>query len=100
MGGSLELRPLGILTVRNRVVSTALRMVLEPIFHREFTEHSYGFRLGRSCKDALRGVGPLFRNGRSRVVDIDICGYFDLIPQGRLTEVVAERIADGGGSGW
>jgi RNA-directed DNA polymerase len=52
--GSRETRPLGIPTVPDRVVQTALRMVLEPIFEREFAEHSSGFRPGRGCKDALR----------------------------------------------
>ena len=52
--GSKEKRPLGIPTVRDRVVQTAVLMVLEPIFERDFAEHSYGFRPGRGCKDALR----------------------------------------------
>lgn len=93
--GSPEKRPLGIPTVRDRVVQTALRMVLEPIFEREFAPHSYGFRPGRSCKDALRRVEKLLRKGHVQVVDIDIRGYFDHIPHGRLMELVAERIADG-----
>lgn len=57
--GSMEKRPLGIPTVRDRVVQTALKMVIEPIFEREFAEHSYGFRPGRGCKDALRRVDEL-----------------------------------------
>ena len=55
--GSKEKRPLGIPCVRDRVVQGALRMVIEPIFENEFVEHSYGFRPGRGCKDALRGSG-------------------------------------------
>lgn len=93
--GSPEKRPLGIPTVRDRVVQTALRMVLEPIFEREFAPQSYGFRPGRSCKDALRRVETLLRKGHVQVVDIDIRGYFDHIPHERLMELVAERIADG-----
>ena len=61
--GTQEKRPLGIPTVRDRVVQTALRMVLEPIFERDFAEHSYGFRPGRGCKDALRRVDELLKAG-------------------------------------
>ena len=93
--GSNELRPLGIPTVRDRVVQTAARMVVEPIFEREFAEHSYGFRPGRGCKDALRRVDELLQSGLVHVVDVDIKGYFDSIPHGRLMALVGERIADG-----
>jgi len=92
--GSAEKRPLGIPTVRDRVVQTALKMVIEPIFEREFEEHSYGFRPGRSCHDALRRVEELLKSGYTHVVDIDIRAYFDSIPQPRLMELVEERIAD------
>ena len=61
--GSQEQRPLGIPTVQDRVAQTALRMVLEPIFERDFAAHSYGFRPGRGCKDALRRVGELLKDG-------------------------------------
>jgi RNA-directed DNA polymerase len=80
--GSAEKRPLGIPTVRDRVVQSALRMVMEPIFEREFAEQSYGFRPGRSCQDALRRVEGLLKSGHCQVVDIDIRGYFDAIPHG------------------
>ena len=93
--GSAEKRPLGIPTVRDRVVQTALKMVIEPIFEREFAPHSYGFRPGRSCHDALRRVEELLKSGHLHVVDIDIKGYFDSISQPRLMELVEERIADG-----
>jgi RNA-directed DNA polymerase len=93
--GSAEKRPLGVPVVRDRVVQAALRMVLEPIFEREFAPQSYGFRPGRSCKDALRRVETLLRQGHVHVVDIDIRGYFDHIPHERLMTLVAERIADG-----
>ena len=92
--GSPEKRPLGIPTVRDRVVQTALRMVIEPIFEREFSPASYGFRPGRGCKDALRQVDTLLKSGHSHVVDIDIKGYFDAIPHDRLMKLVGERIAD------
>jgi len=93
--GSAEKRPLGIPTVRDRVVQTALKMVIEPIFEREFAEQSYGFRPGRSCHDALRGVDELLKSGHRHVVDIDIKGYFDSIPQRKLMELVEAHIADG-----
>jgi RNA-directed DNA polymerase len=93
--GSPEKRPLGIPAVRERVVQTALKMVVEPIFEREFAPQSYGFRPGRSCKDALRRVEELVQSGHAHVVDIDIKGYFDAIPTDRLMGLVAEHIADG-----
>jgi RNA-directed DNA polymerase len=93
--GSPEKRPLGIPTVRDRVAQCALRMVIEPIFEREFAPHSYGFRPGRSCHDALRRVDELLKRGFWHVVDIDIKGYFDAIPHERLMERVGEKIADG-----
>ena len=77
--GSREKRPLGIPTVTDRVVQTALRMAIEPIFEKEFAPHSYGFRPGRGCKDALRHVNRLLKEGRLHVVDVDIKGYFDYL---------------------
>jgi RNA-directed DNA polymerase len=93
--GSAEKRPLGIPTVRDRVVQTALRMVIEPIFERGFAPQSYGFRPGRGCKDALRRVEGLFRAGHLHAVEVDIRGYFDAISHERLLAKVRERIADG-----
>ena len=93
--GSQEKRPLGIPTVRDRVVQTALRMVLEPIFERDFAEHSYGFRPGRGCKDALRRVDELLKAGYIHVVDADLKSYFDTIPHDRLMALVGEKVADG-----
>lgn len=93
--GSREQRPLGIPTVRDRVVQTALLHVLEPIFEREFAEHSYGFRPNRGCKDALRRVDTLLKRGYRYVVDADLRSYFDTIPQERLRARVAERVSDG-----
>jgi len=92
--GSPQKRPLGIPTVADRVVQGALRMVVEPIFEREFAPHSYGFRPGRSCHDALRRVDALLKSGCTDVVDIDIKGYFDAIPHEHLMAKVGERIAD------
>ncbi len=92
--GTNEKRPLGVPTVRDRIVQTALRMVIEPIFEHQFAEHSYGFRPGRGCKDALRRVQHLLDEGCTWVVDADLKRYFDTIPHGRLMTKVKERIAD------
>jgi len=75
--GSHEKRPLGIPTVRDRVVQTALRMVLEPIFERDFAAQSYGFRPTRGCKDALRRVDELLKAGYAHIVDADLKSYLD-----------------------
>ena len=93
--GSSGKRPLGIPTVRDRIVQTALRRVIEPIFEATFAEHSYGFRPGRGCRDALRRVQHLLDQGCTWVVDADLKSYFDTIPHGRLMARVEERIADG-----
>lgn len=92
--GSKEKRPLGIPTVTDRVVQTALRNVLEPIFENEFCEYSYGFRPHRSCNDAIRRVDGLLKQGYKYVVDADLKGYFDSIPQDKLMRLVEEKIAD------
>ena len=93
--GSKEKRPLGIPAIRDRIVQTALRHVLEPIFERDFAEQSYGFRPGRGAKDALRRVVTLLQTGHVWVVDADLKSYFDTIPQDRLQTLVKERVADG-----
>jgi RNA-directed DNA polymerase len=93
--GSKEMRPLGVPPVENRVVEMALRNVLEPIFEHTFAEHSYGFRPGRGAKDALRRVTQLLHAGKGWIVDADLKGYFDSIPQDKLMTAVAERVADG-----
>ena len=82
-------------TVRDRTVQAALRNVIEPIFEREFVQHSYGFRPGRGCKDALREVDRLLKQGYVHVVDADLRSYFDTIPHDLLVELVKERVADG-----
>ena len=93
--GSRETRPLGIPTVRDRVVQTALRNVLEPIFEERFAPTSYGFRPRRGCKDALRRVQQLLDTGYAWVVDADIRKYFDSIPHERLMAEVEKEVADG-----
>ena len=88
-------RPLGIPAVRDRVVQQALRHVLEPIFERDFATHSYGFRPGTGCKDALRRVDELLGQGYGHVVDADLTSYFDTIPHERLMQLVRQKVADG-----
>jgi len=97
--GSNEQRPLGIPTVRDRVVQAALRAVLEPIFERDFAAHSYGFRPNRGCKDALRRVDTLLKAGYSWVVDADLKSYFDTIPHSALLARVREKVTDSQGLG-
>lgn len=93
--GSSEERPLGIPTVRDRVVQGALRNVLEPIFERDFAAHSYGFRPGRSTKDALRRVSGLLKAGYTHVVDADLRSYYDTIPRQGLLARIAAKVSDG-----
>lgn len=93
--GSTEKRPLGIPTVRDRVVQAAVVNVIEPIFERDFAEHSYGFRPGRGCKDALRRVAELLEQGFVYIVDADLKSYFDTIPHELLMSRLEEKIADG-----
>jgi len=93
--GSKELRPLGIPPVENRVAEMALRNVLEPVFEHTFARHSYGFRPGRGAKDALRRVQQLLEAGKTWVVDADIKGYFDNIPQDKLLAEVSQHVSDG-----
>lgn len=92
--GSTEPRPLGIPTVRDRVVQTALLHVLEPIYDVTFAEHSYGFRHGRGCHHALERVETLLGEGKVYVVDADLKSYFDTIPQDRLVGRLRERVSD------
>ncbi len=88
-------RPLGIPTVKDRIVQTAVKLVIEPIFEKEFLPTSYGFRPGRGCKDALREVDKYLKEGYTHVVDADLKGYFDSIPHPLLKERIEERISDG-----
>lgn len=94
--GTQEQRPLGIPTVRDRVVQTAVRAVLEPIFERDFAAQSYGFRPGRGCKDALRRVAELLEAGYTHIVDADLKSYFDTIPHAPLLAEVGKKVSDRG----
>jgi RNA-directed DNA polymerase len=92
--GSTEKRPLGIPTVRDRVVQAALLQVLEPIFDVTFSERSYGFRHGRGCHQALEAVESLLAAGYVHIVDADLKSYFDTIPKERLLERVRSKVSD------
>jgi RNA-directed DNA polymerase len=93
--GTREKRPLGVPAIRDRVVQTALRSVIEPIFEAEFSDRSYGFRPGRGCKDALRQVEILLHQGYTWVVDVDLKSYFDTIPHAELMALIEKKISDG-----
>jgi RNA-directed DNA polymerase len=88
-------RPLGVPAVKDRIVQTALKMVIEPIFDVEFVKHSDGFRPKRGCKDALRAVDAYLKEGLIWVVDADMKSYFDSIPRQPWMAQVAQRISDG-----
>ncbi len=93
--GSTEKRPLGIPTVRDRVVQAAVVHVLQPIFERDFAPTSYGFRPGRGCQQALARVEELLAAGYSYVVDADLKSYFDTIPHERLLQRIQGKVSDG-----
>jgi len=88
-------RPLGIPTVRDRVVQTAAKLVLEPIFEADLEPNAYGYRPERSAKDAVQEVHRGLREGYWEVVDADLSRYFDTIPHAELLQSLARRIADG-----
>jgi RNA-directed DNA polymerase len=89
-----KLRPLGIPTVKDRIVQTAVLLVLEPIFEADFLDCSFGFRPGRSAHDALSAIDKNLRAGRRQVYDADLQGYFDSIPRDKLMIGLQQRIAD------
>jgi RNA-directed DNA polymerase len=87
-------RPLGIPTIRDRVVQTAAKLVLEPILEADFDPNACGYRPKRSAQDAIRKVHELLREGYTDVVDADLSKYFDTIPHRELLQCVARRIVD------
>jgi RNA-directed DNA polymerase len=89
-----KMRPLGIPTVRDRVVQMAALLIIEPIFEADFEDCSYGFRPNRSAHDALRVIRSNFHQGFTAVYDADLEGYFDSIPHDNLMACVEERISD------
>lgn len=90
-----KLRPLGIPTIRDRVVQTAVLLIIEPIFEADFLDCSFGFRPGRSAHDALEEIKVNLQQGRKEVYDADLQSYFDTIPHEKLMLCVQKRIVDG-----
>ena len=87
-------RPLGIPTIRDRVVQTAVKLVLEPIFEADFEDSAYGYRPQRSTQDAVQAVHTALCEGYTDVVDADLSKYFDTIPHHELLQSVARRVTD------
>ncbi len=87
-------RPLGIPTVRDRIAQTVCKMILEPIFESDFEDSSYGFRPGRSSKDAITAIKEHLKEGKSEVYDADLSKYFDTIPHDKLQIALRQRVAD------
>ena len=87
-------RPLGIPTIRDRVVQMAAVLVLEPIFEADLQPEQYAYRAERSATDAVRAVQGLLDRGYTEVVDADLSGYFDSIPHAELMKSVARRVSD------
>lgn len=89
-----KLRPLGIPTIKDRVVQMCVKMVIEPIFEADFCENSFGFRPKRSAKDAMSKIKEYLKQIKSHVFDADLEGYFDTIPHDKLMIVIKQRISD------
>ena len=92
--GGAGQRPLGVPTIRDRVVQTAATLVLEPIFEADFDEAAYGYRPKRRALDAVRTVHKAIDEGHTEIVDADLSKYFDTIPHQDLMRSVARRIVD------
>lgn len=89
-----KLRPLGIPTIRDRVVQMSCKMVIEPVFEADFGENSYGFRPKKSAKDAMVKIKTYLKEKRTHVLDADLEAYFDMIPHDKLMIAVKQRIVD------
>lgn len=87
-------RPLGIPTVKDRIAQTVCKMILEPIYEADFEDSSYGFRPGRSSKDAMTAIKEHLKAGKTEVYDADLSKYFDTIPHDKLQIALKQRIAD------
>ena len=87
-------RPLGIPTIKDRVVQMSCKMVIEPIFEADFSESSFGFRPKRSAKDAMKSIKNYLKERRVKVFDADLESFFDTIPHDKLMKALQERIAD------
>ena len=90
-----KLRPLGIPTIRDRVVQMAVKLIIEPIFEADFNDCSYGYRPGRSAQEAIQAIQGHLKDGKSEIYDADLSGYFDSIPHDKLIECLRMRIVDG-----
>jgi RNA-directed DNA polymerase len=88
-------RPLGIPTIRDRIVQTAFLLILEPIFEADFSDSSYGFRPQKNAHDAVREIYKYLNWGCTEVYDVDLEKYFDTVDHGKLMKLVARRISDG-----
>ncbi len=88
-------RPLGIPTIRDRVVQTAFLLILEPIFEADFADSSFGFRPGKGAHDAVREIYKYLNWGCEEVYDVDLAEYFDTVDHGKLMKLVARRVVDG-----
>jgi len=93
-GNTGKLRPLGIPTLKDRVVQMAMVLILEPIFEADFEDCSYGFRRGRSAHQALEAIRQGLKEGLTAIYDADLKGYYDSIPQDKLLACVRMRVAD------
>ena len=89
-----QMRPLGIPTIKDRVIQMSCKLVIEPIFEADFEDNSYGFRPKRSASDAMKAVKKNLIEGRTEVYDADLSSYFDTIPHAKLMKVLSLRIAD------
>jgi RNA-directed DNA polymerase len=92
--GNGKMRPLGIPTVKDRIVQQAAKLILDPIFETDFLDCSYGFRSGRSAHQALDMIEQNLKAGRTQIYDADLKGYFDSIPHDKLMKALEKRIAD------
>jgi len=88
-------RPLGIPTIKDRVVQMSVKMVIEPIFEADFEDCSYGFRPKRSASGAVKAIKENLKTGKTNVLDADLSAYFDTIPHDKLMKLLALRISDG-----
>lgn len=89
-----KFRPLGIPTIKDRIVQQAVKLLLEPIFEADFTDNAYGYRPERSAQEAVRDVDQGLRSGMTEIVDADLSKYFDTIPHNELMQEVERRVAD------
>ncbi len=92
--GNGKTRPLGIPTIKDRIVQMSCKLVIEPIFEADFEESSYGFRPERSPADAIKAIKELLDSGKSEVLDADLSSYFDTIPHDKLLKIVGQRVSD------